>query len=325
MQPINEKIKLYAVRDFSQRLTVVMDFLRQNWKPVLLYLTYFLLPISLVQGLSLNGFMSGYMDLIGGIMENADDPPQGLLWSAVSLLGYMVLYMAGMLMMYAVVYGLMRLYEHGDGNLSNVTWSELRDDFWLSFKRSMAMMVVSFFISVALIIAVGAVMGFVLWQNPSMFAPVYMLFVICLLVGCILLGPPLSLVMPAYIFDDDATLLSSIRRGLTLGFKTWFGTVGVMFILSIIIYTASQVISMPWGIMFFVKMMFGLGLEGLDSSWTNNVFYSFVYYLMAVIQCFAGYLLSSILIIGAAYLYGHAAEKIEGVTVDNNIRNFEHL
>lgn len=325
MQPINEKIKLYAVRDFSQRLTVVMDFLRQNWKPVLLYLTYFLLPISLVQGLSLNGFMSGYMDLIGGIMENADDPPQGLLWSAVSLLGYMVLYMAGMLMMYAVVYGLMRLYEHGDGNLSNVTWNDLRDDFWLSFKRSMAMMVVSFFISVALIIAVGAVMGFVLWQNPSMFAPVYMLFVICLLVGCILLGPPLSLVMPAYIFDDDATLLSSIRRGLTLGFKTWFGTVGVMFILSIIIYTASQVISMPWGIMFFVKMMFGLGLEGLDNSWTNNVFYSFVYYLMAVIQCFAGYLLSSILIIGAAYLYGHAAEKIEGVTVDNNIRNFEHL
>ena len=51
MQVTDEKIKLYAVRDFGQRLSVVMDFLRQNWKPLLLYLTYFLLPLSLVQAL----------------------------------------------------------------------------------------------------------------------------------------------------------------------------------------------------------------------------------------------------------------------------------
>ena len=49
MEPNTEKIELYAVRDFGQRLTVVMDFLRQNWKPVLIYLTYFLLPLSLVR------------------------------------------------------------------------------------------------------------------------------------------------------------------------------------------------------------------------------------------------------------------------------------
>ena len=73
MQSTDEKIKLYAVRDFGQRLTVVMDFLRQNWKPLLLYLTYFLLPLSLVQALSLNSFMGDYMDLVGGMAQNADD------------------------------------------------------------------------------------------------------------------------------------------------------------------------------------------------------------------------------------------------------------
>ena len=76
-QPKTEKIRLYVVRDFGQRLSVVMDYLRQNWKPLLLYLTYFLLPLSLVQALSLNGFMGSYIDLISGITKTAGEPSHG--------------------------------------------------------------------------------------------------------------------------------------------------------------------------------------------------------------------------------------------------------
>ena len=72
-------------------------------------------------------------------------------------------------------------------------------------------------------------------------------------------------------------------------------------------------------------MFFGLGIDGLDGSFTENVFYTFGTYLSGVLQCFGGYVASAALIIGAAYLYGHAAEKLDSFTVDSNIQNFENL
>ncbi len=325
MQPIDEKIKLYAVRDFGQGLTVVMDFLRQNWKALLLYLTYFLLPLSLIQGLSLNGFMSGYMDLIGGIMTNASDPPMSLLYAGLSLLAYMALYMLGILLMYAVVYGLMRLYERGEGNLSDVSWSDLKPHFMFTLKRTLVLLLIGFAVAFVLVVIVGTVIGLVMYQNPALFASVYMLFVFFMLAVAVLLGPPLSLITPAYVFEDDATLIPAIKRGVRLGFKIWLVAVGVLTILSMIIYMGQQFISLPWGIMMFVKMLFGMGLDGLNSSYVDNVFYSFIYYLTAVIQCFAGFVLSAVPLIGAAFLYGHAAEKVDGMTVSDNIRNFDSL
>ena len=123
MQSTDEKIKLYAVRDFGQRLTVVMDFLRQNWKPLLLYLTYFLLPLSLVQALSLNSFMGDYMDLVGGMAQNADDLSAfGIVSFVLNLLAFFGLYIVGAVLMYAVVYGLMRLYERGNRRLRRASY-----------------------------------------------------------------------------------------------------------------------------------------------------------------------------------------------------------
>jgi hypothetical protein len=77
--------------------------------------------------------------------------------------------------------------------------------------------------------------------------------------------------------------------------------------------------------MFLIKVFFGLGIDGLDGSFTENVFYSFGTYLSGVLQCYGGYLTSAILVIGTAFLYGYAAEKLDGMSVDNNIRNFENL
>ena len=126
-------------------------------------------------------------------------------------------------------------------------------------------------------------------------------------------------------FIEPQTLVGSIKKGLRLGFGTWGGTVGVMFILSFIINIVTQFTALPWTLMFIVKMVFGLGIDGLDGTWTENVFYTFGYYLTAVLQCFTSYVASTGLIVGAAYLYGHAAEKMDGITVEDNIRNFGNL
>ena len=317
-----EKIKLYAVRDFGQRLTVVMDFLRQNWKPLLLYLTYFLLPLSLVQGLSLNSFMGGYMDIIGGMTQTAENPSTSSIISfVVNMISFIGLYVVGAILMYAVVYGLMRLYERGDGNLSALTWKELKPDFFLSLKRSVILMLVGTAFGIALLLVLSIFVGLAVMVTPALAVLAYFALIAVL----IFLTPPLSLITPTYVFEDQQTLMGAIRKGARLGFGTYLSTLGVMMILGFIINIVSQFVAMPWAIMFFIKMFFGLGIDGLDASWTENVFYTFIYYLAGVLECFGGYLTSSALVIGSAYLYGHAAEKLDGITVETNIRNFENL
>ena len=322
MELPNEKIKLYAVRDFGQSLTVVMDFLRQNWKPVLIYLTYILLPLSLVQALSLNGFMGGYLDILGSITTEAGDPSvTGMVTFALSLLAYLSLYIVGSLLMYGVVFGLMRIYERGEGKLGKVTWQELKPDFMLVLKRSVMLTLVGIVIGLAIAAALGAVMFLLAMISAGLVLVGYLL----LLVVLVFLMPPLSLITPAYVFEDDINLIDAIKKGCRLGFGTYFFTIGVMLVLGFIINIASQFTALPWSIMFFIKMFFGLGIDGLDGSFTENVFYTFGTYLTGVLQCFGGYLSYVAIIIGSGYLYGHAAEKIDGRTVEQNIRNFENL
>lgn len=322
MEPNTEKIELYAVRDFGQRLTVVMDFLRQNWKPVLIYLTYFLLPLSLVQALNLNGFMGGYLDILGSMTRGAEEPSASSLLSFVlHTLGFIGFYVVGMLLLDAVLYGMMRLYQHGDGKLGTVQWQNLKPDFMFSLKRSAILALVGTLVGIVLLVVfVLVVVGL------ALITPVLVLLGYVLLLGVLIcLAPPLSLVTPVYVFEDDTTLMGAVRKGFRLGFKTWGGTVGVMLILSLIINIISQFTSLPWTIFFLVKMFFGLGIDGLDGSFTENVFFTFGTYLSGVLQCFGGYVASAALVIGAAYLYGHAAEKLDSFTVDSNIQNFENL
>lgn len=322
MQDKNSKIQLYAVRDFGQQLTVVMDFLRQNWKPVLIYLTYFLLPLSLVQALSLNSFMGGYFNLLGGMMNNSSDASvAGIVSLLLGLLAFMALYIIEAIFMYAVVYGLMRLYQRGDGPLRTVTWQELKPDFMFSLKRSVIMMVVSIVVGFVLMTILGLVMMGLALVHEALILLSYLFliaFVVCLV-------PPLSLIMPVYVFEDQISLFDAIKKGCRLGFRCWLVAVGVVMILGLIVNIVSQFTSLPWSIMFLIKVFFGLGIDGLDGSFTENVFYSFGTYLSGVLQCYGGYLTSAILVIGTAFLYGYAAEKLDGMSVDNNIRNFENL
>ena len=69
MEAQKPKIALYVQRSFGEKLTATFDFIKENWKPLMKFTTYLMLPLCLLQGLSLNGLMSGTMalgDMTGG-------------------------------------------------------------------------------------------------------------------------------------------------------------------------------------------------------------------------------------------------------------------
>lgn len=69
MESQKPKIAMYVKRNFGEKLSASFDFIKENWKLMLKFTTYLLLPICLIQALSLNGLM-GYIavltDLSGG-------------------------------------------------------------------------------------------------------------------------------------------------------------------------------------------------------------------------------------------------------------------
>ena len=61
MESQKPKIAMYVKRSFGEKLNASFDFIRENWKLMLKFTTYLLLPLCLIQALSLNGMMKGVM------------------------------------------------------------------------------------------------------------------------------------------------------------------------------------------------------------------------------------------------------------------------
>ena len=55
MESQKPKIAMYVKRSFGEKLNASFDFIRENWKLMLKFTTYLLLPLCLIQALSLNG------------------------------------------------------------------------------------------------------------------------------------------------------------------------------------------------------------------------------------------------------------------------------
>ena len=53
MESQKPKIAMYVKRPFGEKLNASFDFLKENWKLLLKFITYLLLPLCLIQALSL--------------------------------------------------------------------------------------------------------------------------------------------------------------------------------------------------------------------------------------------------------------------------------
>ena len=65
MESQKPKVAMYVKRSFGDKLNASFDFIKENWKILLKFTTYLLLPVSLIQALSLNGLMGGAFAMTG--------------------------------------------------------------------------------------------------------------------------------------------------------------------------------------------------------------------------------------------------------------------
>lgn len=311
----NQKIPLYKIRSFGVKISDTFAFVSENIKPMLKYITYFLLPVSLVMGLSLNGYLNG-ITAMSAQMKNAEPATSDLATFVSSMGGLIIISVLSYPLLTAIVYSLMKIYEERENGLKDLAWDEMKPTFMRVLGRAFKLMG----FGVLLTLLVGLVLGFpLIWLFREAGIPILILFYLLLLVVLF----PLLLMSPIYLFEDEISLIDALKKSLRLGFKTWGGIFAVVFVLGLIISIISGIVSMPWSIAMVMKMMFTLN-EGSDG-FTQSVGFNFLTYLFSVLQAFVSYICYAIPLVGLAYQYGHAAEKIDHVTVDSDIEFFDKL
>jgi hypothetical protein len=315
------KIELYRIRSFSDKLTDVFNFLRENWRPMLKYFMYMMLPISIILALPFNHFFEGYFKLIttidkGNFFSNSEGWLYGISFVA-SILGFIL----AALLLESFVYAMIRVYDRRPQRLKDLCYEDFRDDLFFCLKRGVIMALTGLVVLFLIYIPFGGLM----WVLKLLLSKaLFYLLLPFMIVVLIFITLPMYMVAPVYMLEDEIGVIGAYKKGLRLGFATWGGVFAVMFIIGILASILQTFTMMPWYLLSMVKMIFTL-TNDMDKPFFHSFIYAFIQYLTCVLMCL-GYLLSEVLTsVAITIQYGHASEKIDGKGVSQRIEKFDEF
>lgn len=301
-------IKLYVERTFSMKFSDTSDFIIENWKSLFRYISYFILPLSLVEGVNMSGYFSSVMSMSNG--GNFQDDTIISLLVNVGLL--MILSFVASVMVSGVVYALMKVYQQRKERLNGLTMSILKPYFISAVKKSATVMAVIILLCV-LLFAMDCALIVV---HPLLF----FLGLIALLVVTV----PMALLLPIVQFED-IKIFAALKKSFSYGFKTWGGIFAMVVILSLITSMICGVLSIPMYILIMLKSFTEGSLDSSLSVITNSVWFTALTYLSTVAYIYVYQLGASVMLVGLAFQYGHAAAKIGDKGIEERVDNFEEL
>lgn len=303
MDALKPKIALYVQRTFGDKLTAAFSFFNENWKLLVKYCAYFLLPVSILQALFLNKFMGvvGHMSVLDGEASIPFLVSYGLLIFFSAL---------GGLILCSLVYALMIIYNEREERLQGLTMAELKPVLF----RCMGRLFVMGLFMVGVFVVVFTVVGILVAASPWTLLLTIPLLIICFI--------PLALFIPIYLLEK-IDVWSAFLKSFRLGFATWGGIFGISFVMGFIANMLQGVAAIPWYILFMIGIVMSNG--DMQEAMNNSIGTSFLSYIFGVVMCFGAYISMIFPMLGIVYQYGHATEKMEHISVVDDIEKFEQL
>ena len=312
MENKKPRIEFYRQRTFSEKLNVIFEFIRENWKPLLKYSFYLLMPVCLIQSFATNALFDTYISLVSKTTQ--DNLFNNSLYSVIANYGIMMLcILIGAAIMSGMLYAMMQTYSTRENRLQDVTLNDFKDTLIKNIWKYIRVLLVAM-LAYTLIIGIMAFLAYISIMTFFITIPIFIVFILLLI--------PLMMIIPVYLFEHDIKLLAAIKKAWKLGIATFWGMLGLMFVLYIISSVIQTVTMMPWYLTLFVGTIFSLSSE---SAMNQSFIYKFIVYLLGLVQSFGVYVSVIISIIGLAFQYFHAREKVEGITIESNISNFGEL
>lgn len=290
---------LYRQRTFSQKFNTAFDWLRDNWRPVLKWSTWLLLPFSLVQGFGLTNLLD--MSLMG---MDPDITLTSSTWWSVGL-SYLCMFVGGYLSL-SLFFALMRLSFVEGRKLGDVRFREV----WHTMVGNMLRLLIGIFTTgvVGIPVVVVAVMMFIF--GPLGFLPFcaillcYLAIVVCF--------------FPAYLLNDDNDLVTAVKQSFRYGWKCWWGIVSVSIVMGILASALQGLAAVPFYAIFLGQALF-VGRSSADTP----LLLSFVYFVVGVLMSYVTYLITVLGVLSSTILYGHAADKIDGISAESEVDEFD--
>lgn len=321
MNQEKRKIELYQTRTFSQKISDTFEYVQQNWRPLLKFSAYLLLPLSIVLSVTMSGMMDAYTLMITDISGSGSTDA---IVEALPYYGSTVLVgmLAGAIAL-ALCYGCMRLYATRENRLEQLSWNELKPTFLYGLKRMGVLMAISLGIAVLFAILLIGLVAAMTSLGDTVGISVMVVFLFLFATPVVLI--PLSLTAPVYLFEDETTAFGSFAKAFRLGFATWGGTFAVLFILFMLFYMASGAVSIPYYIVIMLKTLSSTNDLQALSSGSSSLLLSAGEFLFGVFTNFVSEVFMLVVYVGLAYQYGHACDKIDGTGTNREIAQFDSL
>ena len=299
---MSNRIEFYKNRNISERFSVAIDFLKQNWK--ILYKN--ILP---------GGFPLAIIMAIIMTLEPANQPytiPNIVNNLFFILIFFLVTFM-NMVYFYSMTGALLHHYNLNE--ISGTTgWSDLKSTFLkLSVKTITINLVLLIpFIIIAVIIGVFVALFFSTGINSAASVILIIILILLLLAGLILTAPSFCMLYYPAFFSGKG-IWESIKVSFVLGFRHW-GSIFVALILTTILYTVVYMIfSAPFQILSLVSVLFPSG---------NLFILKFIFATLSTVGSMLSY---PVIIIIFAFQYFSIVEKEESVSLQSQIDVFENL
>lgn len=285
----DRRILIYQKRTASECMNAAIDFIRANWRPLLRFSLYFLLPISVIQSV-------GVVSIVDSITSDFGE------FSFSHLLSVLVFGLIGFVLLNSVIWTIMKQY-HEQINVCALTFRTFIRPYIRMFGR---MSIVTIPIIIMMILSF-ALASLILVFMPFAFF-VYMLMAL-----------PVLMIAPIYAMEETS-IFKAVGRAFSLGYKKLGHLILISITLAIMTYVVQAVMMLPCGLCFAFKDLL-FGNVGSNARLLGNTLFN----VSSVLMCYGTYVSISIPLISVGYLYGSVAQESEDVSLMTDIENFENL
>lgn len=308
-------IEFHRTRDFSNKMNVTFEFLRQNFKGLGKGLLFIAGPPVVVTGLMLGSFMSDLQSLTSSMTRfgspnmMADSFATPTFWLTILLT--MVFSIVSSVMALSTINNYIVLYDEKKTNKIEFSevWQRVRDTFWMYFG--------TVFLFFLLLIAVYVVIVIVVIVLAKISTALLVLagFGVFFFMFYALFAASLTFIIRTY---EKKGFFEAVGRSFMLVRGKWWSTFGLLVVLSIIGAIISYVFAIPYYALTLVNALHSTSTETFEapSSSTNIlsiVFFS-LYYMVQV-------LLSTLPNLGIAFQYFNLVERKEAPGLMSHIEN----
>lgn len=287
-----QKIKLYKIRSFSQKLNATIEFIRQNYlvlgKTILLVIS----PVAVITGLLLSQYMRFIFNSISAEDVQSITDPFSFIFNP-SYVGFIILALVSGLLNISIIINYLRIYNKR--NPDEITVTEILNESWRGILPLFGLTI----LSVILI-----VVGFIAFIIPG----IYLMIV-------------LSISATVLLFEGGG-LFSAISRSFSLMKGKWWSTFGLMFVTYFIMQAVGMIFIIPFYVFYFMGIFTMVEEVEFATDMTSWWFQAGMI-ISIIIMMLGSFLTQAIPIIAASFQYFNLVERQESVGLMTEIEQLD--